>query len=227
MKQHIVRALCLSLVLFSIVGVGELFADESTINLESVVIQDFDDPATQPWFVIGSKFSTANFPKIAYANTWPTALYGANPSKKDIRSLGVAMLFDRKEYNWIDLIPGKKNINGSDVTYEPVELPLPGRVKMLDMWIWSANMDYYMEAYVRDYKGMVYTIPMGDLNFVGWKNLRINIPEGIPPVPKIPSQARKHQTREISHLDEAHRGRFHHSRRSQRHGYGSFHQILL
>ena len=62
----------------------------------------------------------------------------------------------------------------------PIEIPLPGRVKMIDMWVWSGNFNYYLEAFVRDYRGVVYTIPMGDLNFVGWKNLRINIPDNMP-----------------------------------------------
>lgn len=185
MKQQIARALCLFLVMFTISGVGVLFADENTINLESVVIQNFDDPANQPWFVIGSKFSTAGFPQMAYAKTWPVALYGTNlPVGKDLRSLGVAMLFDRKEYNWVDIVPGKKTGEGDKTTYEPIELPLPGRVKMLDMWVWSSNFSYYMEAFVRDYKGIVYTIELGDLNFIGWKNLRINIPESIPQAQK-------------------------------------------
>lgn len=34
MKQHITRALCLSLVMVSLIGVGRLFADENTVNLE-------------------------------------------------------------------------------------------------------------------------------------------------------------------------------------------------
>ncbi len=180
MKQHIARALCLSLVLLSITGVGKLFADENTINLESVVIQNFDDPAKEPWFLIGSKFSTKDFPRINYVKSWPISLYGSNADNKDLRALGVAMLFDRKEYNWVDLVPGQKTGDAANPTYAPVELPLPGRVKMLDMWIWSANYDYYLEAFVRDYKGIVYTIPMGDLSFVGWKNVRINIPDNIP-----------------------------------------------
>jgi hypothetical protein len=180
MKQHITRALCLSLVMVSLIGVGRLFADENTVNLESVVIQNFDDPAKEPWFVIGSKFATANFPQLNYVKTWPVALYGSNADNKELRSLGIAMLFDRKEYNWVDIIPGQKTGATDSPTYSPVELSLPGRVKMLDMWVWSANYDYYLEAYVRDYKGIVYTIPMGDLNFVGWKNLRINIPDNIP-----------------------------------------------
>lgn len=180
MKQNIARALCLSLVLLCIPGLGRLFADENTVTLESVVIQNFDDPAKAPWFVIGSKFSTAGFPKVAYIKAWPQAVYGSNADNKDLKALGVAMLFDRKGYNWIDVVPGQKTGDGDKATYEPTEIPLPGRVKMIDMWVWSANFNYYLEAYVRDYKGIVYAVPMGDLNFSGWKNLRINVPDNIP-----------------------------------------------
>jgi hypothetical protein len=179
MKQHFARTLCLSLVLLTAIAGGKLFADENTVNLESVVVQNFDDPANQPWFVIGSKFSTDGFPQVGYIKTWPVAVYGTKPTA-DLKSLGIAMLFDRREFNWVDIVPGKKSGTAEKPVYEPVELPLVGRVKMLDMWVWSANFDYYLEAYVRDYKGIVYTINMGDLNFVGWKNLRINIPDSIP-----------------------------------------------
>jgi len=173
MKQHINRALLITVALFTLAGSGLLFADDSTVNLESRVIQDFSKPEAQNWFVLGSKFSTGDFPHIGFIKGGPTAILGGDQTAiQNARSLGVAMLFDRKEYNWIDVIPGTKD--------KPIELPLPGRVKMLDIWVWSGNYNYYLEAFVRDYRGVVYTIPMGDLSFVGWKNLRINIPDNIP-----------------------------------------------
>ncbi len=177
MKQHIYRALLVTAALLSLAGAGMLFADENTVNLESRVIQDFSKPEAQHWFVLGSKFSTGDFPHVGYIKGGPTAILGDDPTAlQNARSLGVAMLFDRKEYNWVDIIPGTKD--------KPIELPLPGRVKMIDMWVWSGNYNYYLEAYVRDFRGVVYTIPMGDLNFVGWKNLRINIPDNVPQAKK-------------------------------------------
>jgi hypothetical protein len=173
MKQHINRALLIAAALLVLAGSGLLFADDQTVSLESRVIQDFSKPEAQNWFVQGSKFSTGDFPHIGYIKGGPTAILGGDQTAiQNARSLGVAMLFDRKEYNWIDIVPGTKD--------KPVELPLPGRVKMLDIWVWSGNYNYYLEAFVRDYRGVVYTIPMGDLSFVGWKNLRINIPDNIP-----------------------------------------------
>ncbi|HQK35490.1 MAG TPA: flagellar filament outer layer protein FlaA, partial [Spirochaetales bacterium] len=180
MKQHVIKAFCLSLLFIALVVSPLLIADENTVNLESRVIQTFDDPEAEPWFAIGSKFATKGFPIVQYVKTWPIAVFGSNPSNKDLKALGVAMLFDRKEYNWVDLIPGVKKGSGDNVTYEPKELDLPGRVKMIDIWIWSGNLNYYIEAYLRDYKGVVHTLPMGDLTHVGWKNFRINIPSSIP-----------------------------------------------
>jgi hypothetical protein len=172
MKQHINRALLITAALATLSGFGLLFADETTVNLESRVIQDFSKPEAQNWFVLGSKFSTGDFPHIGYIKGGPTAILGDKNAAGDSRSLGVAMLFDRKEYNWVDVVPGTKD--------KPIELSMPGRVKMIDMWVWSGNFNYYLEAFVRDYRGVVYTIPMGDLNFVGWRNLRINLPDNIP-----------------------------------------------
>jgi hypothetical protein len=173
MKQLISRALLITVALLALAGIAPLFADDTTISLESKVIQDFSKPENQNWFVQGSKFSTTDFPRIGYIKGGPTATLGGDKAAiENSRSLGIAMLFDRKEYNWVDVIPGTKD--------KPIELTLPGRVKNIDMWVWSGNYNYYMEAFVRDYRGVVYTVPMGDLNFVGWKNLRINIPDNIP-----------------------------------------------
>jgi hypothetical protein len=167
----------LSLFIVFLTCAAMVTADEKTVNLESVVIQSFDNPDTDTWMAVGSKFSTTGFPKVAYAKAWPTALFGSNADNKDLRSLGVSGKFDRREYNWIDLIPVKKNANG-EMASSP--LPLPGRVKMLDMWVWGSNYNYYLEAYLQDFQGVVHIIPMGDLNFEGWRNLRIYVPDNIP-----------------------------------------------
>lgn len=177
MKRRLNRAVMIFLALLPLFGAGALFADENTVNLESKLVQDFSKTEAQNWYVLGSKFSTADFPRVGFIKGGPTAILGGDlQAAQNARSLAVAMLFDRKEYNWIDVVPGAKD--------KPVELPLPGRVKMIDMWVWSGNFDYYLEAFVRDYRGVVYTIPMGNLNFIGWKNLRINIPDNVPQAKK-------------------------------------------
>ncbi|TFG82923.1 MAG: hypothetical protein E4H20_06690 [Spirochaetales bacterium] len=180
MKQRVVKAIGLSLAFIFMLSAVQAFADDSTVTLESVIVQSFDDADAQPWFVIGSKFATAGYPKLAYVNTWPIALQGANPSDKNLKSLGIAMLFDRKEYNWVDIVPGTKTGSGESISYAPRELDLPGRVNSVNMWIWSGNYDYYIEAYIRDYTGIVHVVPMGNLSHIGWKNFRANLPSNIP-----------------------------------------------
>jgi len=177
MKRRQNLAVMIFLALALTAGSGTLFADEQTINLESKLVQDFAKPEAQNWHALGSKFSSPDFPLLGYIKGGPTAILGGDQKAiQEARSMAVAMLYDRKEYNWIDIVPGAEG--------KAIEIPLPGRVKMIDMWVWSGNFDYYMEAFVRDYRGVVYTIPMGDLTFVGWKNLRINIPDNVPQAKK-------------------------------------------
>jgi hypothetical protein len=129
MKQRVVKAMSLSFVIVFMLAATGLFADEQTINLESKVIQTFDDPEADPWFVIGSKFATEGYPKTASVKTWPQAIFGSNTSGDELRSLGVAMLFDRKEYNWVDIIPGTKSGEGDRCDLCTDRTALPGKVK--------------------------------------------------------------------------------------------------
>jgi hypothetical protein len=153
-------------------GLG--FADDRTVSLESKVIQTFDAQDEQQWYVLGSKFSSVGYPKISFIpNTWPVSLFGTSPADADKKTvMGVALMFDRKEYNWVDVIPGTKD--------KPKELGLPGRVSSLDVWIWGSGFRYYVEAYVRDYQGIVHKVNLGMISHEGWKNFRIDIPTSIP-----------------------------------------------
>jgi hypothetical protein len=116
-------------------------------------------------------------PRIAYVNSWPLALHGSNPKNKDeLRVLGVKASFDRKEYNTIKLVPFK-TVDGQEVQ---TKIPLPGRVKNLDVWVWGSGYNFHLYAYVEDYKGIPYKLDLGSLDFEGWRNLRTNIPDNVP-----------------------------------------------
>jgi hypothetical protein len=181
MRRSGIKALCLLSVLM--VVLGALPADDLTLNLESKIVQSFDLPEEQQWIAIGSKFASAGYPKTGFVEkTWPISLYGTAPKDPEKLSvLGVAMLFDRKEYNWVDVVPGEKS-SGSDgkTTYKFKELPLLGRVSAFDVWVWGSGFKYYLEAYVRDYRGMVHALNMGMIDHDGWKNMRVQVPSGIP-----------------------------------------------
>ncbi len=179
MKHGGFKAACLALS--ACIVVFSVSADDKTVNLESRVLESFDGDSNYVWKVSASKFATKTddetFPKLSYVPSWPAALHGTNRDGKELKSLGIWGRFDRKGYNWIDMYPVAKDA-AEDAP--PAEIPFPGRVSLLDVWVWGANFNYYLEAYVRDYKGVVHIIEMGDLSFEGWKNLRINIPSNIP-----------------------------------------------
>ena len=48
MKQRVVKAMSLSFVIVFMLAATGLFADGLTVNLESKVIQTFDDPEADP-----------------------------------------------------------------------------------------------------------------------------------------------------------------------------------
>jgi hypothetical protein len=152
-------------------------ADETTTNLQSKVIVSFDDEASRQWMVQGSKFTTKDFPQMSIVRTWPDSLYGRNPVSKDLFALGIHSRFDRKGYNAIEIIPAKK---GSDGKLVPSTLPLPGRVKAFDLWVWGSNYNYTMDVHLRDFEGIDRVLHLGSLQFVGWRNMSTTITGNIP-----------------------------------------------
>lgn len=180
-----------------------------TINLQTFVVSDFGDEKDQAngivWKAKFSRFAKPADPtkemsgwdtnacNVRYIQAKPLGL----PQEVDVKqkwSLGVKAQFIKKGYNWIELYPDKatgKNIldaNGNpDPTIETKREPmnLIGVVKSLDVWVWGGNYKYWIEFYLLDYKGFLHRVPVGDIDFVGWRNLRTKIPEYIP-------QAEKH-----------------------------------
>ncbi|MDR1863665.1 MAG: flagellar filament outer layer protein FlaA [Treponema sp.] len=168
------------------------FGDESTIDYETVILETFDGETRHEWTLEGktysydfswkldaSKFASEidgeKYPKMSYVPSWPQALFGVNREGRNLQSLGIWGNFDRRGYNWIDLYP----VTGEGEDAEPFEIPLPGRISYFDMWVWGSNLRYYIEAYVRDYQGIIHSIRLGDIAYAGWKNLRLKIPNTI------------------------------------------------
>jgi hypothetical protein len=192
MKYGSIKAVCLIVLAF--ITVVSAYGDERTVDLTSIVLEDFGDVTTHEWndgrhprkfeyswAMAASKFATkskdgngneVNYPVVQYVGTWPIALVGYNREGKDIKSLGIHGQFDRRGFNWMDLYPV-----GSDGN--PFEIPMPGRVRYMDMWAWGSNLNYLVEVYVRDYQGIVHIVRMGSLAHTGWKNLRAHIPSHI------------------------------------------------
>jgi hypothetical protein len=176
-----------------------VFGQNTAVNLESKVLESFNntDDSIYVWRKDASRYavgkdpadkdnpSFANFgiedgdfyPKIEYFEIWPMALYRNNRDQKEIRSLGIWGKFKRMGYNWIDIYPTLKSEGDDAGSYE---IPIPGRVRFLDMWVWGSSLNYYLEAYLRDEQGVIHTLYLGNLYYQGWKNLRVQIPTNIP-----------------------------------------------
>ena len=71
------RLFFVCLLLFILTSPVAVFADTSTQNLVSMVLETFDtDDASYEWYVQGSKFITEGFPKYKMIDGFPFALYG-------------------------------------------------------------------------------------------------------------------------------------------------------
>ncbi len=55
-------------------------------------------------------------------------------------------------------------------------LAIPGIVKTLSMWVVGRNFNHQLSIVLEDYHGNVNVLPMGRLNFSGWKQLTVAIP---------------------------------------------------
>jgi hypothetical protein len=177
--------------IFSILFLGSVAvsasADGNTVEMTSRVIENFDgspyvvdgEEYRYAWQAVGSKYATKtndqSFPQVAVVNAAPLTLERL-AGETGAKSLGVQGAFSRSGFNWIDIYP---TISGGEGG-QPAEIPLLGRSRAIDVWVWGSNLNYYLEAYIRDNKGMVHVIPLGSLRYLGWKNLRSNIPESIP-----------------------------------------------
>ncbi len=154
-----------------------LVADTSTQNLVSTVLETFDpDDASYEWYVQGSKFITEGYPKFKTVNGFPFALYGRAGDEENHQVLGMQAAFDRQGFNYLEIFPV---VDGPDGKV-PTKISIPGRAKQLDVWAWGSQYKFSLEVHLEDYRGYVYVLPMGSLNYIGWQNLRIDIPTYIP-----------------------------------------------
>ncbi len=171
------------LLVVSLAGIA--VANEVTVNLQSIILEDFNGGGSR-WVARGSRFlavdgGTAQFDfPFNYRfveDVWPEAM--RRPDTDTPRVFGVQASFTRPGYNYVELIPVEDQ---DDATGNPIPrpIPIPGRPLAVDLWAWGSNHNYYLEAQVRDYRGIVHTLRLGDLHYAGWRNLRASIPNHIP-----------------------------------------------
>ena len=178
------------ITVFSVSGHNTTFR---TYNWETKILESFngDDDAPYVWKTECSRYITKDFPRLAFINARPDqgSIRALANTGVEVKSLGIHGAFDRKGYNWIDLYPTLAD----DSDEKPYEIPMSGTVHQLDLWVWGSNLNYYIEAYVRDYRGVVHVIKLGNIGYMGWRNLRTSVPAIIPQERRIlPSNAELH-----------------------------------
>jgi hypothetical protein len=168
------EVLIVSLVFFTCLSVLPLFADANTVVLESQFLERFNDDSDYDWITDGIKYATKK--NYGLFPVSPEALYRTPEDREGKQSFGLNGQFQRQGYNWIDIYPVSK----ANPDRDPAEIPISGSVRYLDVWAWGSNLNYRLEAYIRDYRGMIHRLDLGSLAFLGWKNLTVAVPVSFP-----------------------------------------------
>jgi hypothetical protein len=187
MKHGGLRVVCL--ILWACIALMPAFSDEQVQNETTILLETFDetDASEYDWKAAGSQFSTKTeditYPMVRYVEYVSSQIPSNGSDEEQSKSLGVRGAFNRKGPNWIDVYPVQK---GEE---DPIEIPLPGRVKSLSLWVWGMNLRYNLQVYVRDYRGVIHVLDVGanqgSLDFQGWRNLRAIVPQIIPQSKKV------------------------------------------
>ncbi len=177
-------------------------ADISENELKAVVVEDFEkqsewilesvpkqnpDPKKNPVPVLEMKYLDGN-PSDLIPEKW-------TPDKKGMEKklcMGIHFRFKYPGYNSVHIIPPPE-VQWDDATKKVMTydsrsgkevqeraLQLPGRAKGISVWFHGRGNDYILECWLKDYRGDVHILKMGSLNFVGWRPMKVSIPEYIP-----------------------------------------------
>ena len=189
-----VKMLLLSTLFF--VFASNLMADEVVQDLRYKVLATFDQKketikigskdVEYRWAVVGSKFSTKDFPKTRFVPIQTKAYPlsdSTNGSEK--QSLGIRASFDKPGYNYIEIVPVEiaKDKDGNDIQ-KPI--PIPGRATKFDLWVWTSMYDYDLKAEFVDHTGKVYVVDLGSLKHKGWKIYSAKVPTNFKRVQYLP-----------------------------------------
>lgn len=185
-------------ILLAAMITGPAIADEVTTNYQSIILEDFDNPGDSEsttshlWVARGGKFLATSdmdpVPEYAFhdryvPDVWPEAM--GRPEAETPQVFGVRAAFTRRGYNFVEFFPVEVGDGGEPATtedgeYIPAPIEIPGRPDVIDLWAWGSNFKYYLELQIRDYRGLVHTLFIDDLNYAGWRNLQVEIPSYIP-----------------------------------------------
>ncbi len=177
-------------------------ADISSEELQALVIEDFETP--DDWQVESTPRKNPDPKKDPVPNLEIKFIDGApadmqperwSPDKKGMQAkkvLGLHFRFKYPGYNSIHLLPPlevqwddptKKVMTYDARTGQYIQeraIQLPGQSKGISIWVHGRGNDYYLETWIKDWKGEVHILKFGSLNFVGWRPLTTEIAPYIP-----------------------------------------------
>lgn len=169
-----------AIALLAIVAASPVLADEVMQNLVSKMLESYDKPGTITWSVRGSDAGETELPEFSYVRTWPEQVYGNNKEKADLWALAIHGAFNRKAYNYLEIVPVDPTKKGVDGLPEPKPIPIPGRAQAIDLWAWGSNYNYWLDIHLQDYRGVDHVLHLGSLRYMGWRNLKVSVPGSIP-----------------------------------------------
>lgn len=88
---------------------------------------------------------------------------GVNPGLINKYVLGVRAQFYHRGYNEIDITAARP-------------IPIEGITKTISVWVVGRNYDHMLVLVLQDFFGNTFDLPIGKLNFQGWKKLTVAIP---------------------------------------------------
>lgn len=177
-------------------------SDISAEELKAIIVDDFEketdwileavpkknpDPKKDPVPELQLKYIDGS-PSDLQAEKWTENKKGMETKK----CLGLHFKFKYPGYNSVHIVPPME-VQWDDPT-QKVEtydsrigkdvqeraLQLPGKVKGLSLWVHGRGNDYYLECWVKDFRGEVHILKFGSINFVGWRPLKAYVPPYIP-----------------------------------------------
>ncbi|MDR3356289.1 MAG: flagellar filament outer layer protein FlaA [Spirochaetaceae bacterium] len=166
--------------LMVIICAGALFAQQQPADVGTPQPTDINDsvPQTELSEVSVDKFEMEGFWRSSISSDsgfTVSRLFDGAPKDKtpiegeagldipDTKVLGVKVDFLRRGYTSLYITAARP-------------IPVEGIVKTVSLWVAGRNYNHRLVLLIQDFYGRGFEIPMGRLNFQGWKNLTAVIP---------------------------------------------------
>lgn len=162
-----------------------------TFVVTGIFAQTEIDPESTGVITAQQKLKEISVSKMEDSGFW----YGVFPSDNGLIELrafpggtqGKEVIEDEEEFG---IAEADENVVGAkvsfyrrgiiDFTVKPIRpLPIEGITKTISVWVAGRNANHRMELLVSDHFGNDAVIPMGKLNFSGWKKITVTIPPHI------------------------------------------------